>query len=374
MSRRQVIAVVVLTVAVISGGVAATLGTTADAERGPATQSSDQQAVDRFASAALQNQTTNASSVTFENQTSNGSAVTIANVTVPDGGFVVVHDRELLNGSVLDSVLGASAYLEPGTHENVTVTFDEQIEADQLLLAVTYRDTNGNETFEFVRSQGEADSAYVVENQVVIDDAAVTVEAQSAETTTEVVETTTEVAETTEQVETTEEPAETTTEELPTTTEVSVETTTAVETTEVSVETTTEDVETTTVAETTTDEPTETTTAVETTTPAEPALLVSNVVSPRRIDVDGGSLVVNAQVENPSDRAVTETVQLRVNGTVVQERPVTVAAGETVAVQFEVSTSELEPGLNYVGVLTRDFGEIVRVTGTEITNETTTAY
>jgi len=48
--------------------------------------------------------------------------VTIDNVTVPEGGYVAIHDQFLFEGDVIGSVVGTSEYLEAGSHENVTVT------------------------------------------------------------------------------------------------------------------------------------------------------------------------------------------------------------------------------------------------------------
>ncbi|WP_162224262.1 DUF7282 domain-containing protein [Halorussus salinus] len=515
-------------------------------------------------------------SLTFENQTSNGTVVTISQATLPEGGFVVIHDTSLLDGSVVESVRGVSEYLEPGTHEEIRVTLDEPITESQPLLALAYQDTNDNETFDFVETQGQADAPYTVDEQVVADDAAVTVEEveetttteEPVETTTEEVETTTEETETTteetettteetettttEEIEetTTEEPVETTTEAPPeteTTTEEIETTTTETETTTEATETTTEVVEepvaeqtfkfridnlqiqefslvvgdatdvdrtvvvedvsvsdrtvrvdltkilsgaapaeavgeaandsgqiaasdvqdvrfvfrnvtvqnvefvvtapedvefdlpdemmpeTTTVTETPTEttteeEPTETTTTeeepptettttaeeppTETTTTAEeeptettteeatptetptetteketptetttteeeptettteepaadePSLRVPALDAPGTIVLDEGTLVVNAQVSNPSDQVVTDVVELRIDGTLVEQRRVKVDPGESVQIQYTVSKADLdlEPGQTFLDVLTTDFGKSVEVT------------
>ncbi|UPV76309.1 hypothetical protein M0R89_19290 (plasmid) [Halorussus limi] len=497
-----------------------------------------------------QNQTVANTSVTFENQTTNGTVVTISQVNLTDGGFVVVHDTSLLNGSVLGSVRGVSEYLEPGTHENVQVRLDEPVDESQRLLALAYRDTNDNQSFDFVATQGQEDSAYTVENQVVADEATVTVEASTETTTTTTAEpeetTTTEVPETettteeppetettttteetetttettttektTETTTTTEEPTETTTEKptetttttkeagpsvpeqtvrfhidsvhvnefsfvvgnpddvdrtvvvenvsvsdqtvrvdltkilsgaspaesvgeaateerqiassdlqdvrfvfrnvsvqnvefvvtapkgvefnvpdemMPETTVVSETTTTeeteaptetTTEETEAPTETTTEKPTETTTTETTTTEETETTTTEETETTTteeteapdekttteepsaeEPSLRVPALTAPGTIVLNEGTLVVNAEVSNPSDQVVTDTVELRIDGDLVAERRVKVDAGESVSVQFSVSKSDLglEPGETFIDVLTTDFGKSVEVT------------
>ncbi|MFC7079027.1 DUF7282 domain-containing protein [Halorussus caseinilyticus] len=267
MSRKHASLAILLATATIFGGVATTFAATGT-DAGPV-QSPPSEVV-------RETQATN-TSVTLENQTSGGTVVTISQVSLSEGGFVVVHDRSLLNGSVLDSVRGSSEYLEAGSHENVEVTLDQPIEESQRLLALAYRDTNGNQSFDFVETQGQDDGAYTVDNQVVVDEAFVTVEEVTETTTTETTtettttETPTETTTTTET--TTETPTETTT-TTETTTETPTETTTTTETTTetptettTTTETTTETpTETTTTTETTTETPTETTTTTETTT------------------------------------------------------------------------------------------------------------
>lgn len=49
--------------------------------------------------------------------------MTVGSATLPEGGFVVVHDAEqLAAGDAVGSVVGVSTYLAPGTSENVTET------------------------------------------------------------------------------------------------------------------------------------------------------------------------------------------------------------------------------------------------------------
>ncbi|WP_115862640.1 DUF7282 domain-containing protein [Halorussus litoreus] len=156
-----------------------------------------------------------AANVTFEDQTSNGSAVVVDEVVVPEGGFVVIHaaeeatedpaqnetefegvtqtetemDTAMVTETEMDGamaqqyaageVLGNSTYLEPGTHENVTVTLDVPIEEDQVLIAMPHLDTNDNQLYEFP----EADDPYTDDAGAVTDWGEVTVEEDVAETT-----------------------------------------------------------------------------------------------------------------------------------------------------------------------------------------------
>lgn len=148
-----------LTVAAATGA-AATLGGTAVAQQSSAT-------------------------VTFDDQTTGGKTVTVDSTTLPDGGYVAIHDSRLNDGKALESVVGVSTYLEAGTHEDVDVTlfdvkgakFDvEMLREDQPLVAMPHRETSGNETYEFVSSGGKADGPYTKDGGAVVDSASVTVD------------------------------------------------------------------------------------------------------------------------------------------------------------------------------------------------------
>lgn len=52
--------------------------------------------------------------VVFEEQTANGTTVTVASATLPNGGFILIHDES-------GAVIGQSNYLEAGTHENIKI-------------------------------------------------------------------------------------------------------------------------------------------------------------------------------------------------------------------------------------------------------------
>ncbi|ADB63803.1 hypothetical protein Htur_5172 (plasmid) [Haloterrigena turkmenica DSM 5511] len=122
--------------------------------------------------------------VNFSDQATEGETVVIDNVTMASGGFVVIHDSSLLAGgeNVFSSVIGTSAYLEAGTHENVEVTFDEPLTEDETLIAMPHRDTNANETYDFVETEGAADAPYLTaEDDPVTDQAVVTVGEPAAE-------------------------------------------------------------------------------------------------------------------------------------------------------------------------------------------------
>ncbi|SEK42669.1 DUF7282 domain-containing protein [Haloferax larsenii] len=76
----------------------------------------------------------------FVDQETDGTYVTVSEVTLSVGGFVRVETAD-------EEPLGTSAYLPPGTHENVIVEFDRRQLADGELLAVAHTDQNRDENF-----------------------------------------------------------------------------------------------------------------------------------------------------------------------------------------------------------------------------------
>ncbi|RDZ43541.1 hypothetical protein C5B86_10885 [Haloferax sp. Atlit-19N] len=75
----------------------------------------------------------------FVDQETDGTFVTISRVNLSVGGFVAVETAD-------EEPLGTSAYLPPGTHQNVVVEFDRRQLVDAELLAIAYadRDRDGN--------------------------------------------------------------------------------------------------------------------------------------------------------------------------------------------------------------------------------------
>ncbi|WP_396610373.1 hypothetical protein ACH9L7_08930 [Haloferax sp. S1W] len=76
----------------------------------------------------------------FVDQETDGTFVTVSEVTLSVGGFVRVETAD-------EEPLGTSAYLPPGSHENVIVEFDRRQLADGELLAVAHTDQNRDENF-----------------------------------------------------------------------------------------------------------------------------------------------------------------------------------------------------------------------------------
>ncbi|NEU58137.1 hypothetical protein [Halorussus sp. MSC15.2] len=146
MTRNATFGALVFTLLLVTTGLSGAVGavpaagTAPDASPAPLAQETTTQG----------NQTANESaSVTFEDQRSNGSAVTVAEVNLSAGGYVVVFAQ---NGTVL----GNTTYLEPGTHENLTVSLEMPIGRSQVLIATPHLDTNENQTFDFNATQAQA--------------------------------------------------------------------------------------------------------------------------------------------------------------------------------------------------------------------------
>ena len=274
-------------------------------------------------------------SVTFDEQESEGEQVVVDSVTMPEGGFIAIHDSSVAEAP-LSSVLGNSVYLEPGTHEDVTITLARPIAESQTLVAMPHFDTNDNRVYDFVLSTGELDGPYTVDNEVLIDQANVTVPQETTTTTEEEAEETTTEAEET----TIEEEAEETTAEMV------EETTTEAEAEETTTEEEEEEVEETTAA---TDGEAEETTTVAEEPPADMQQLVFKV---EQMNIDRWSFVVGDD-ETPdrtervgnidiSDRRVTINLsELLRQGSMAQQQ-----AGQMTTVSPEQAEEIIEENLS----------------------------
>ena len=120
--------------------------------------------------------------ITFANQSSNGSTVTIQNATLPEGGFIAIHDSEYLGSGPGDlTVLATSEYLSSGQHQNVTINISNappgnypgvnrtSLNSTQTLVGALYSDSNGNREFDYVLSGGSEDSAIKIDGSPVRD-------------------------------------------------------------------------------------------------------------------------------------------------------------------------------------------------------------
>jgi hypothetical protein len=128
---------------------------------------------------------TDGSSVELGNQTVTNRTVTVGRVTLPEGGYVIVHGgRYVFDGR--PQPLGASSYLEPGTHRNVSVRLSaEAIPGGAMghVAAILYRD-DGDEQFTRFQQEGDTDPPYTIDGRPVDDTATITVRTTTASTTT----------------------------------------------------------------------------------------------------------------------------------------------------------------------------------------------
>ncbi|WP_218644780.1 PGF-CTERM sorting domain-containing protein [Natronomonas gomsonensis] len=123
-------------------------------------------------------------SVSISDQTTDGESVTVDSASLSQGGFVTIHDGTLLDGATFDSVRGTSEYLESGDHSDIEVSLDTPYEGDGTAVAMPHLDTNGNQEYDFVDTEGGEDDPYTTEGgDIVLDDASLTVEGGMGETT-----------------------------------------------------------------------------------------------------------------------------------------------------------------------------------------------
>ncbi|MFC6722200.1 DUF7282 domain-containing protein [Halovenus amylolytica] len=118
--------------------------------------------------------------VEFSDQSTDGTTVVVDSTSLPEGGFITIHDSSLADGDAIGSVRGTSEYLESGDHEGIEVELDDPLVEDDTLIAMPHRDTNDNQTYDFVDAEGEEDGPYTADGGPVTDDAAVQVEGDAA--------------------------------------------------------------------------------------------------------------------------------------------------------------------------------------------------
>jgi hypothetical protein len=129
------------------------------------------------------NESVNATaSLTVADQASTGRTVTVKNVTLPAGGFVVVHAPNA-SAAPIESVLGASSYLKNGTNKNVTITLTEPVNESTRLVVMAHRDTNDNRVYDFSSSNGTADRPYTADGNPVTESIRLTVQNTTQATT-----------------------------------------------------------------------------------------------------------------------------------------------------------------------------------------------
>lgn len=125
--------------------------------------------------------------ITFRNQPTDGTGIAIESVRLPEGGYVTIHYDGVVQEDVglADSIIGVSGFLEAGDHRDVEFNMFQipgiyfetgEIEDDQWLVAVPHRETNGNETYDRILTDGDADGPYTEAGAPVADVAYATIE------------------------------------------------------------------------------------------------------------------------------------------------------------------------------------------------------
>lgn len=124
--------------------------------------------------------------IVFPAQGTSGYSVDIESATIPDGGFIALidpvnpHERLWpIEGETMPSeqqiiesqMIGRTEYLEPGTHEDLTLELDEPLDLDHHVVAEKtgkvyqvwiHRDPDGDESFQNV-VPGQPDNRYTLE-------------------------------------------------------------------------------------------------------------------------------------------------------------------------------------------------------------------
>jgi hypothetical protein len=131
-------------------------------------------------SAVQENDEEAPAAVSLTEQSTDGTVVTVDSARLDDGGFVTIHDSTLLDGEAIGSVRGVSEYIEAGSVSDQTIELDDPVEDDDTLIAMPHRDSNGNESYDFVESGGDEDPPYTQEDGAVTDSAEITVVGDAA--------------------------------------------------------------------------------------------------------------------------------------------------------------------------------------------------
>jgi membrane-bound metal-dependent hydrolase YbcI (DUF457 family) len=101
-------------------------------------------------------------SVAVRNQTLQNDTLTVAQARLPRGGFLIAHNASYQRtGDALTSAVAISRYLPPGNYSNVTLDVAPgALEDSQTVTIRPSLDTNNNQRYDFVTSDGFQDVAY----------------------------------------------------------------------------------------------------------------------------------------------------------------------------------------------------------------------
>lgn len=102
-------------------------------------------------------------SVTFSDQETDGTWVVVDEATLPEGGYVTI-----MEGRV--NVVGHSAYLAPGTHQDISIELISGSREGRMR-ATLHLDTNDDQVYDYIESEGEDDTPLLVDGEPVSDTA-----------------------------------------------------------------------------------------------------------------------------------------------------------------------------------------------------------
>jgi hypothetical protein len=127
-------------------------------------------------------------SINFTDQVSNGRTVVVGQARLPDGGFLIVHDSRYLppENETFNSTIGVSDYLQPNeTVNNVPIKLfnvpgrsmgnQTTLRTNATLVVQASRDTNDDQSYDYIRSEGIEDQPYTNNSMIVEERADVTV-------------------------------------------------------------------------------------------------------------------------------------------------------------------------------------------------------
>jgi hypothetical protein len=148
MTRNATLGAVVFAVLLITTGLSGAVGA-APAGSSASSSAASPAPVAQETTTTQGNETANESAaVTFQDQSLEDSSLVVSEANLSAGGYVVVFAQ---NGTVL----GNTSYLEPGTHENLTVNLTTPLSRSQVVIAAPHLDTNDNQTFDFNATQAQ---------------------------------------------------------------------------------------------------------------------------------------------------------------------------------------------------------------------------
>jgi PGF-CTERM protein len=113
--------------------------------------------------------------ITFDDQNTSGTSVFVESATLPQEGFVVIYDSTR-SGNETNQIIGASYPLSAGTSDNIRIQLNEPVNGSKSLTAVVHTDSNGNDQFDFVASNGQQDPPLTQNDRRIVDIAQVTTE------------------------------------------------------------------------------------------------------------------------------------------------------------------------------------------------------